>query len=502
MLNGKVSLMTSNQQFVKSFLTGISLAVMPVAGMNANAETLDEALTYTYVANPSLAAQRAYVKSVYEQINESKSGYKPTIAGQASYGYLYQRQRSRPGFSENESMPVNMGVNAVQPLFSGFGTVASVKAARHKFESEKAKLQDLEQSVLTQAVVAYTDVIRAIAVWKLNQNNEAVLKRQLDYTRDRFRVGELTKTDVAQAEARYAGAVASRIQAEGNVKVAYASYQETIGKMPDKIFEPEVPAAKLPQTLEDALAVADKNNPSVISAEYQEKQAKSGVDVAKSAYYPSLNLQASYLNSRANAHGSAPVYDAWGAYQGTMQTGRAREEDSSVKLVLDVPFYTAGIVPSKVAQAKLAERQAALGVVSVRRAVEQATTQAWENYQSTLAGLSSLQEQVRATELALDGVRHEEQAGTRTILDVLNAEQELLNARVSLVSAKKNLIDASYLLISAMGLMTPDNLDLDIDRYRKNAAPVAEKTVQSAESENKQPAEAEKEKASVQEEQV
>lgn len=501
MLNGKVSLMTSNQQFVKSFLTGISLAVMPVAGMNANAETLDEALTYTYVANPSLAAQRAYVKSVYEQINESKSGYKPTIAGQASYGYLYQRQRSRPGFSENESMPVNMGVNAVQPLFSGFGTVASVKAARHKFESEKAKLQDLEQSVLTQAVVAYTDVIRAIAVWKLNQNNEAVLKRQLDYTRDRFRVGELTKTDVAQAEARYAGAVASRIQAEGNVKVAYASYQETIGKMPDKIFEPEVPAAKLPQTLEDALAVADKNNPSVISAEYQEKQAKSGVDVAKSAYYPSLNLQASYLNSRANAHGSMSYIDSSGVLA-SARTGRAREEDSSVKLVLDVPFYTAGIVPSKVAQAKLAERQAALGVVSVRRAVEQATTQAWENYQSTLAGLSSLQEQVRATELALDGVRHEEQAGTRTILDVLNAEQELLNARVSLVSAKKNLIDASYLLISAMGLMTPDNLDLDIDRYRKKAAPVAEKTVQSAESENKQPAAAEKETASVQEEQV
>lgn len=501
MLNGKVSLMTSNQQFVKSFLTGISLAVMPVAGMNANAETLDEALTYTYVANPSLAAQRAYVKSVYEQINESKSGYKPTIAGQASYGYLYQRQRSRPGFSENESMPVNMGVNAVQPLFSGFGTVASVKAARHKFESEKAKLQDLEQSVLTQAVVAYTDVIRAIAVWKLNQNNEAVLKRQLDYTRDRFRVGELTKTDVAQAEARYAGAVASRIQAEGNVKVAYASYQETIGKMPDKIFEPEVPAAKLPQTLEDALAVADKNNPSVISAEYQEKQAKSGVDVAKSAYYPSLNLQASYLNSRANAHGSMSYINSSGVLA-SARTGRAREEDSSVKLVLDVPFYTAGIVPSKVAQAKLAERQAALGVVSVRRAVEQATTQAWENYQSTLAGLSSLQEQVRATELALDGVRHEEQAGTRTILDVLNAEQELLNARVSLVSAKKNLIDASYLLISAMGLMTPDNLDLDIDRYRKNAAPVAEKTVQSAESENKQPAAAEKETASVQEEQV
>lgn len=481
MLDGKVSLMTSNRRFVKSFLTGVSFVAVLTAGTGVRAETLDEALEYTYVANPSLAAQRAYVGSVYEQINESKSGYKPTVAGQASYGYLYQRSRSRPGFSENESKPVNLGVNAVQPLFSGFGTVASVKAARQKLEAEEAKLRDMEQSVLTQAAVAYTDVIRAVAMLKLNQNNEAVLKRQLDYTQDRFRVGELTKTDVAQAEARYAGAVASRIQAEGNLKVAYATYQETVGKMPDKVFEPEVPAAKLPQTLDDALAVAEKQNPSIVNAQKLAEQAKSGVDVAKSAYYPSLNLQASYLNSRANAHGSSPVYAA-GA-PGTVQTGRAREEDSSVKLVLDVPFYTAGVVSSKVEQARQAERQAAFGVVAVRRAVAQATTQAWENYQSTLAGLSSLQEQVRASELALDGVRHEEQAGTRTILDVLNAEQELLNARVSLVSAKKNLIDASYMLISAMGMMTPKNLDLDIEKYRKNAkrTPV-EQPVQPEES--------------------
>ena len=463
----KVNLMTSNRQFAKSFLTGISLAAAMTAA-EARAETLDEALTYTYVANPSIAAQRQYLRSVYEQIEQGKAGYKPTIAGQASYGYQYQRSLSRPAFSEKESKPVNMGVNVVQPLFSGFGTVATVKAARRQFEAEQAKLNDLEQSVLTQAVVAYTDVIRAIAVLKLNQNNEAVLKRQLDYTRDRFRVGELTKTDVAQAEARHAGAVASRIQAEGDVKVAYSTYRETVGKMPEKMFEPEVPAAKLPQTLEDALAVAEKNNPSIISAERLADQAKNGVDVAKSAHYPSLNLQASYLNSRANAHGSMANYDST-LYKGTIETGRAREQDSTVSLVLDVPFYTGGVVSSKVSQAKSLERQARLGIVAARRAGEQGTTQAWENYQSTLAGLSSLQEQVRAAELALDGVRHEEQAGTRTVLDVLNAEQELLNARVSVISAKKNLIDASYMLISSMGLMTPENLDLDIDRYRKKS---------------------------------
>lgn len=459
--------MTSNRQFAKSFLTGISLAAAMTAA-EAKAETLDEALTYTYVANPSIAAQRQYLRSVYEQIEQGKAGYKPTLSGQASYGYQYQRSLSRPAFAEKESKPVNMGINAVQPLFSGFGTVAAVKAARRQFEAEQAKLNDVEQSVLTQAVTAYTEVIRALAVLKLNQNNEAVLKRQLDYTRDRFRVGELTKTDVAQAEARHAGAVASRIRSEGDVKVAYSTYRKTIGKMPEKLFEPEVPAAKLPQTLEDALAVAGKNNPSIVSAERTADQAKDSVDVAKSAHYPSLNLQASYLNSRANAHGTASVYNS-GLYQGTVQTGRAREQDSTVALVLDVPFYTGGIVSSKVTQAKSLERQARVGIVAARRAVEQVTTQAWENYQSTLAGLSSLQEQVRAAELALDGVRHEEQAGTRTVLDVLNAEQELLDARVSVISAKKNLIDASYMLISAMGLMTPDNLDLDIDRYKKKS---------------------------------
>lgn len=161
-------------------------------------------------------------------------------------------------------------------------------------------------------------------------------------------------------------------------------------------------------------------------------------------------------------------YNSTGLY-GTIETGRAREQDSTVALVLDVPFYTGGVVSSKVSQAKSLERQARVGIIAARRAVEQVTTQAWENYQSTLAGLSSLQEQVRAAELALDGVRHEEQAGTRTVLDVLNAEQELLDARVSVISAKKNLIDASYMLISAMGLMTPDNLDLDIDRYRRKS---------------------------------
>lgn len=471
----------SNRQVLKRILSGISFSAMLIAGGNVRAETLEEALAYTYVANPSILSQRAYVRSIYEKVTQSQAGYKPVIAGQASYGYEYDRSKSNPLFEENESRPVNLGVNASQPLFSGFGTVYAVQAAKEQFEAERSNLRNIEQSALMDAVTAYTDVIHALAVLKLNQNNESVLQRQLEYTQDRFRVGELTKTDVAQAEARHAGAVASRISAEGDLKVAYAQYRKVVGKMPEKIFEPEVPAAKLPQTLEDAVDLALKNNPVVQAAEMQAKSAQSSINVAESGHYPKLALEASYLNSRANAHGRDDLLG---------ELGRARQEDTSVKLVLDVPLYTAGDTASKVRESKHLAGQARINVNTVRRDVVRQTTQAWEAYQSTLASLASLEEQVRASALALEGVRYEEQAGTRTILDVLNAEQELLDARVSVVTAKKNLVAASYQLIASVGMMTPSGLGLDVARYRKGTA--AEEMPQQEEAVRKENAEEEK----------
>ena len=186
----------SKQLSLKKVLSGISLSAVLLANA-AYAETLEEALAYTYVANPSILSQRAYLKSVYEKITQSRSGYGPNVSGEASYGYTYTRSRTSPIFAENESMPVSFGINAVQPVFSGFSTTASVQAAKAQFEAERANLSNVEQGALVEAVSAYTGVIRAVAVLKLNQNNESVLQRQLDYTRDRFRVGELTKTDVA-----------------------------------------------------------------------------------------------------------------------------------------------------------------------------------------------------------------------------------------------------------------------------------------------------------------
>ena len=450
----------SSQKTLKRILSGISLSSLLFSGA-LRAETLDEALTYTYVANPEILAQRAYLRSVEEKITQSNSGYKPVVKGEASYGYEYERTKTSPLFSENESKPVMFGVSAVQPIFSGFATSASVKAAKALYEAESANLRATEQNTLVNAVVAYTDVIRALAVLKLNQNNETVLQRQLEYTRDRFRVGELTKTDVAQAEARHAGAVAAKISAEGDLKISYAAYRKVIGKLPDKIYEPEVPAAKLPQTLEDAIDIALKNNPAVLAAEKQAQSAQNMIEAAQAGHYPSLELRAAYTNLRAGAHGTANIAGV------NVETGRLHDEDTTVKLVLDVPFYSAGNTSSKVRETKHTAGQARININAVKKAVTRTTTQSWENYQSVLASLTSLEEQVRASALALEGVRYEEQAGERTILDILNAEQELLDARVSVVTAKKNLIDAAYRLLSATGMMTPSGLGLDLARYNK-----------------------------------
>ena len=446
--------MAANKQSLKQVLTGLSLSVLLLSGGSLHAETLEEALAYTYVANPSILSQRAYLRSVYEKITQSQSGYKPSLSAGASYGYQYDRVRYRPNFVEYDDDPLTLNANAVQPLFSGFSTVSAVKAAKEQFDAERARLKSVEQSSLMDAVVAYTDVIKALAVLKLNQNNEAVLKRQLDYTKDRFRVGELTKTDVAQAEARFAGAIASRIDAEGLLKVSYASYREIVGKMPEKLFEPEVPVAKLPQTLVDALDVAEKRNPVLLAAELAAKSAVSTIDVAKAGHYPTVELRGSFAHSKAKAQINNGI-------------DKGQSDISNVMLVMDLPLYMAGNTASKVRESKHLAGQARINVDSVRRDVIRSTTEAWENYQSAVASLSSLEEQVKASELALDGVKYEEQAGTRTILDVLNAEQELLDARVSVVTAKKNQVVASYQLIAAMGMMSPSGLGLDVSRYQK-----------------------------------
>ena len=429
-------------------LSGLCVAAVAISGAPAAADTLEEALAYTYVANPEVRAQRAYLRSIYEKISQSQAGYKPVVSATAKAGYSHEDNDTEFPMTtyEVDNKPYEFGVSAVQPLFSGFETVSAVKQSKRAFEAQKAALRTLEQNVLLQAVSVYTDVIRDTAVLKLRQNNEAVLARELAYARDRFRVGELTKTDVAQAEARYAGAVAARIKAEGDLKVSYASYEKTIGKVPEQIFDPDVPTARIPKTLEEAVATAKENNPSVLQARRVEEQAQAAVSVAQSGFYPNVDLTAGYTNSHNDD---------------------AKAKNTSIMVVMNVPLYKAGSTVSKVREAKHLAGRARIDVDTAARDVVRLTTQAFENYSTASASLVSLEEQVRAAALAAEGVKYEEEAGNRTVLDVLNAEQELLNARVDMITAKKNQIVASYTLLAAMGMMTPADLGLDMSPYRK-----------------------------------
>ena len=252
---------------------------------------------------------------------------------------------------------------------------------------------------------------------------------------------------MAQAQARHAGAVASVIDARGALKVSEAAYKKVIGAVPAEIYEPEIPTSVLPKSLEHALELALRDNPSLLAAKQSEESATASIDTAKAGHYPTLDLVAAYENDH---------------------TDDVKQNSTSVMLVMNVPLYKGGNVVSRVRESKLLAQQARMNKNAVEKNVVSQTTQAWQNYESATASLTSLQERVKAAALAYEGVKYEEEAGERTILDVLNAQQELLESRVSVVSAKKEQIEASYRLLAATGKMTKKDLGLDVSKYEKS----------------------------------
>lgn len=455
-----------NKNLIKSVLF---LGTFLLSGTASAEMTLQSALERTFQENPTIKAQEHYVNSVKAEMDKAKSGFKPTVVGTGSYGNVHTHSRTNPIHSNNHSKPVNYGVSLKQPIFSGLSTYNELKKSKAEYSSAEAALNQVRQDVLLKAVVAYTDVLDAQAVLDLNINNEKVLKRQRDYTSDRFQVGELTRTDDAQANARYAGAQSDLIKAEGDMKVALAAFEEIVGvhlEDPRELVEPVI--AILTETLPDQLKVAfsDVNkavdialkfNPNILVAEENLKAAKANVSVAKAGYSPMLDLEAGYNVYRAGPHGSSG-YDS--NYKSIGDLGRERGEEGSVRLVLTVPFYQAGTVSATVKQTLGIKEKSEQNLIDVKRNVQRNVTEAWQKYHSVQDSLIALQEQVKANEIAVEGVKSEEQSGARTTLDVLNAEQELKAAKVSLVNAQKNMIDCTYNLLAQMGAMTPSLLNL------------------------------------------
>ncbi|MDP1628160.1 TolC family outer membrane protein [Parvibaculum sp.] len=418
-----------------------------LAAAPASAESLIEALSAAYETNPTLQAQRAQLRATDEQVPRALSGWRPNLQAQGSYGVTSTDTTLNSGISSRDDLrPLSGAVTLSQNLFAGGRTVNATDQAEASVQSGRQSLLSVEQSTLLNAVQAYMNVIRDEGVVELNRNNVEVLKRQLDATTDRFRVGELTRTDTAQSEARLSLARSNLIAAEAQLTASRAFYQRVVGQMPGTL-EKAVRLEGLPATEDEARAFAEQNNPALMSARYAEEASREAISVAKGALLPTFDVQAQYQYGRDP---STTIRDV---------------EESSLLGVLTIPLYQSGAEYSQVREAKELNNRSRLQIYAVQREVDEAVRNAWEQLRASRASITSTTEQVNASNIALEGVRQESEVGARTTLDVLDAEQELLNARVALVSAERDLAVAEYGLLAAMGQLTARDLELPVAYY-------------------------------------
>jgi len=426
-----------------------ALAILPAA--EASAQTLREALATAYANNPTLQAARARLRATDENVPIALSGWRPVITLQGQYGYADGTQTSAPGFfgrtrTDIERNPLSASATFNQPIYRGGRTVASTRRAESQVLAERANLLATEQTVLGDAVNAYVTVIQNQEVLRLTTNNVRVLERQLQAARDRFRVGEITRTDVAQAEARLERARSERSRADGDLQTARSQYQRLIGEAPRALVPPQ-PLRPIANSGEEAARLAEANNPNVLRARFDEQAAIHNVDVIFGELLPTASIQGSTFRNDDSA------------------TRDTRNTGSQVLAVVSVPLYQGGQEHARVRQAKQEAQRAQEVLAEVRRQAVDNARRAWETLQATRAEVTARTAQIRANEIALDGVQREALVGSRTTLDVLNAEQELLDARTALVRSTRDYVIATYALAASAGRLTARDLQLPVQLY-------------------------------------
>lgn len=420
--------------------------------------TLTDALALAYSTNPTLLAARAQLRSVDENVPQALAGWRPTIVLGGTVGAA-AAQATEPvaalggGSSTTDiSRPTASATATItQPVYRGGRTRASTNRAENQVMAQRARLIATEEQLFSDVVNAYVGVIQSRQILQLDISNEQVLTRQLQATNDRFRVGEITRTDVAQAEAALAQARATRQTASGNVQTSEAAFQRTVGVLPPaRLVEPQ--PLRLPtRTMDEAMQLSAANNPNVVAAQFDNAAAKDLIDVQFSALMPTVSLQGQAFQNNNSVQ------------------PRVVQQGGTFTANLSVPIYQGGAEYSAVRQARQAEQQARKAVDDARRAAIQQAIQAWETLVAARSTADSTRAAIRANEVALEGVQREALVGSRTTLDVLNAEQTLLNSRVTLVQNLASLVTASYTLAVAIGRLTARDLNLNVPLYDETA---------------------------------
>ncbi|MBT8472556.1 MAG: TolC family outer membrane protein [Marinicaulis sp.] len=419
----------------------VSGCVVLAVVASASADTLQDALSLAYQTNPTIRAERERLNAIKETKAQAWAGALPQVSASGSYSRIESDQElnfgTGPMASSTELNSRNYGVSAEQRIFTGFRNFHAIKQAKARIRAGGAQLIATEQQILRDVAAAYFSVQSATAVYDLNRKNVDLLLRQQEMANARFRVGEITKTDVAQADARLAGARANLSAAQGSLAVARSEYSRLVGQSPGNL-EPVTDLPELPDDQDTALSLAQEFAPAVVAAGAQLEASERQVKIARGALMPSVSLTAGW--QRAEEPSSFVVEDEQFAY-GARAT---------------MPLFLGGANYSRVREAKALAAADRSRIAEAERQVAAQVTAAWQQLISARAIIMSAEAGVDANRLALEGVRRELEFGARTTLDVLDAEREMLNAEVALVQATTDAQTAAYSLLAAMGLLTPE----------------------------------------------
>ena len=426
------------------YLAAVGAAAL-ILGSAGHAEGLRDALVRTYNSNPTIMGQRAQLRSLDENVALARAQNRPQLSGTA--GVNQNLLRTGGGQGRN----LSAGVDVSYPLFNGGRIRNQIRAADERVLAGRAALRATEGDIFTETVAAYMDVIRDRSIVTLNRNQVRVLETNLQATRDRFEVGDLTRTDVAQSEARLALARSSMATAEGRLEGSEENYRRVIGALPDEL-DPPPPLPPLPATADQAVDIALANNSDLVSIAAQIRAAGRDVSIARAGRLPTVSAIGS--GSYTNYLGTADEQ-----FGGTGNRNSIANSGAGVQA--RIPIYQGGQVGAQVRQSQAIQAQLLERGVEVERSVVANTRAAFASFQAAQGAVQSNEVAVSANTLALEGTRAEQTVGTRNVLDVLNAEQELLNSQVAVVTARRDAYVAGFQLLNAMGQAEADDLNLD-----------------------------------------
>jgi outer membrane protein len=442
-----------SRRFLRTaLLAGVGLTIGAGA---SRAETISGALIKAYLTSPDINTQRAAVRVADENVPKANAGYLPTVTATGNIS-IEREQASILGANDVASgnsavetlKPRGYGVTANETVFNGNRTLNSIRQAESQVFGAREQLRNTEQNTLLSGLTAYMDVLEDTAILALDNNNVDVLKEQLRETRDRFTVGEVTRTDVAQAEASLAQGQGIALSAVATLQAAVARYRQFIGDQPTSLAPVKPLVRPIPKTLPEAISISQIEHPAISGSLHGVDAAQLQVKIAEGALYPTIGLSASFTNQ----------YDSGGFPGFHALTGQILGQ-------INIPIYQGGAEYASTRQAKESLSQQEIQTDSLRNQVRQAVVAAWGLNEAAVGVVRAARAGVSANEVALTGVREEAKVGQRTTLDVLNAQQALLQARTTLVQAEHDQVVDSYSLLSAVGRLNIPTLGLAVAEY-------------------------------------